>query len=272
MWETVADAVCRRGGKVVMKQRVTKLHLDRDRVTAVDAVDVETSQEATYRADYVFSSMPVKELIGALGKEIPGNVQEVAEGLMYRDFITVGLLVRRLKVREKDGGTDRPISDNWIYVQEPDVKLGRLQIFNNWSPYMVADPATTWLGLEYFCYESDELWNLPDSELIEMAKGELARIGILDVEEVLDATVLRMPKTYPAYFGSYNRFGEVQAFVDEISNLFLVGRNGMHKYNNQDHSVLTAMTAVDNIVAGRRDRSNIWDVNAEQEYHEDRKA
>jgi protoporphyrinogen oxidase len=180
----------------------------------------------------------------------------------------VGLLLKKLKVEERDGNGSRPITDNWIYIQEPDVKLGRLQIFNNWSPYMVADPATTWLGLEYFCYDSDDLWKLSDQAMIELAKGELAQIGIIGAADVLDGTVLRMPKTYPAYFGSYDRFGEIRAFVDRFPNLYLLGRNGMHKYNNQDHSMLTAMTAVDNLVAGRADKANIWDVNTEQDYHE----
>jgi protoporphyrinogen oxidase len=133
---------------------------------------------------------------------------------------------------------------------------------------MVADPATTWLGLEYFCYDSDDLWKLSDQAMIELAKGELAQIGIIGAADVLDGTVLRMPKTYPAYFGSYDRFGEIRAFVDRFPNLYLLGRNGMHKYNNQDHSMLTAMTAVDNLVAGRADKANIWDVNTEQDYHE----
>jgi protoporphyrinogen oxidase len=212
--------------------------------------------------------MPVTGLIQALATEIPGNVREVADGLVYRDFITVGLLLKGLKVREKDRHGVRPISDNWIYIQEPDVKLGRLQIFNNWSPYMVADPATTWLGLEYFCYESDDLWRLSDADMIDLARTELARIGIIDAGDVLDGTVLHMPKTYPAYFGTYERFGEIRAFLDRFANLFLIGRNGMHKYNNQDHSMLTAMTAVDNILAGKTDKADIWEVNTEQDYHE----
>lgn len=135
---------------------------------------------------------------------------------------------------------------------------------------MVADPATTWLGLEYFCYESDDLWNMPDHEMIALAKTELARIGIIEAGDVLDGTVLRMPKTYPAYFGTYGRFGEIRAFADQFPNLFLIGRNGMHKYNNQDHSMLTAMTAVDNIVAGKAEKTNIWEVNTEHDYHEAR--
>jgi protoporphyrinogen oxidase len=207
-----------------------------------------------------------------LDADVPGNVREVAEGLLYRDFITVGLLLKKLKVRETMQGETRPISDNWIYVQEPDVKLGRLQIFNNWSPYMVADPAATWVGLEYFCYERDELWKLPDADMLALATRELAQIGIIDPGDVLDGTVVHMPKTYPAYFGSYRRFSEIVSYIDRFANLFLVGRNGMHKYNNQDHSMLTAMTAVDNIIAGRTDKDNLWQVNTEAEYHEEKSS
>jgi protoporphyrinogen oxidase len=194
----------------------------------------------------------------------------VSDGLVYRDFITVGLLVDGLKINDSTPQGKKMISDNWIYIQEPDVLIGRLQVFNNWSPWMVSDPAKVWLGLEYFCNEGDSLWTLSDEAMIRLGREELAKIGIIDDAAVVDATVLRMEKTYPAYFGSYDRFSEVRAFVDGIENLFLVGRNGMHKYNNQDHSMLTAMIAVDNIAAGITDKSNLWEVNTEMEYHEDK--
>lgn len=268
MWEIVANEVKQRGGNVLLKQRVTRLHVDWNRVTAVDAVDMDSGRITTYTGDYFFSTMPVKDLIKAMDAEIPSNVKEVSSGLIYRDFITVGLLLKKLKVREKDRDGYRPIADNWIYIQEPDVQVGRLQIFNNWSPYMVADPAMTWMGLEYFCYDTDDLWRLPDEKLITLAKEELARIDIIEPDDVIDGTVIRTPKTYPAYFATYERFGEIRDFVDRFSNLFLIGRNGMHRYNNQDHSMLTAMIAVDNIVAGRTDSTNIWEVNTEEEYHE----
>jgi protoporphyrinogen oxidase len=269
MWETVAEEIVQRGGTILMNHQATQLHVQEGQICSVDAINLETNEIAVWPADYVFSTMPVKELIGAMDVPIPDAVRAIAEGLVYRDFITVGLLLKKLKVTEKGRQGIQPISDNWIYIQEPDVKLGRLQIFNNWSPHMVADPKTVWLGLEYFCNEGDGLWRLSDEEIIHLAKTELARIGIIEMDDVLDATVLRMPKTYPAYFGSYDRFGEIGDFVDQFSNLFLIGRNGMHKYNNQDHSMLTAMTAVDNLVAGRIDKANIWAVNTEMEYHEE---
>jgi protoporphyrinogen oxidase len=143
-----------------------------------------------------------------------------------------------------------------------------MQIFNNWSPHLVANPDHVWIGLEYFCYETDELWKQSDEQMIALAKAEIERIGIIDQNDVLDACVIRVPKTYPAYFGAYSRFEEIREYVDSFENLFLVGRNGMHKYNNQDHSMLTAMTAVDNILEGRHDKSNIWALNTEMEYHE----
>ena len=216
--------------------------------------------------DFFFSTMPVKDLIRGMGEAVPAEVRRIAEGLVYRDFITVGLLVKELRIKE---GDSKRISDNWIYVQEPDVKLGRIQIFNNWSPYMVEDQDKTCLGLEYFCTEGDELWRMSDEDFADFAIRELASIGFIDRESVLDHCVVRVQKTYPAYFGSYDQFSTVRRFLDGFENLFLIGRNGMHRYNNQDHSMLTAMTAVDNIVAGVTDKDNIWQVNTELGYHEE---
>jgi protoporphyrinogen oxidase len=211
----------------------------------------------------------MRDLVRALKVEVPEKVREVSEGLQYRDFITVGVLANKLDVTESDKTL---IRDTWIYIQEPDVLLGRLQIFNNWSPYMVADPTKVWIGLEYFCYETDPLWVMPDEELKRFAVGELEKIGILKTAEVLDAHVVRVPKTYPAYFGTYDRFDELRAWMDRFENLFLVGRNGMHKYNNQDHSMLTAMAVVDGIAAGHVDKDAVWGINSEQEYHEEKKS
>jgi protoporphyrinogen oxidase len=219
--------------------------------------------------DYFFSTQPVKELIANLEPYAPEEIKHVSDGLMYRDFVTVGVLLTRLDLPEGVGPTNL-VPDNWIYIQERSVKLGRLQIFNNWSPYLVADPNTVWLGMEYFCTEGDELWSKSDEEFFDFAIRELDSIGIIDLKDVLDGTVVRVKKTYPAYFGTYDRFDEIREFVDRYPNLFLLGRNGMHRYNNADHSMLTAMTAVDNIIAGREDKSNIWSVNTESEYHEEK--
>jgi protoporphyrinogen oxidase len=266
LWEYVAELVMNLGGEVRLGSRVDRLHVDGGRIASVETVHANGQRE-TIEADYIFSTMPVRELIRSLDAPVPDAIREVAEGLVYRDFITVGLLVDRLSVTEPDGS---PLKDTWIYVQEPDVLVGRLQIFNNWSPYMVADPSKIWIGLEYFCYESDELWKMADDAIAEFAIAEVEKIGILKSKDVLDAHVVRVPKTYPAYFGTYDRFDELVNYMDRFENLFLVGRNGMHKYNNQDHSMLTAMTAVDNILAGNLDKASLWKINTEQEYHEEK--
>jgi len=265
MWETVAEDVKRMGGEILVSHTVTGIIADGRRITAIEARDDATGEVVTLYGDYFFSTMPIRELMRALRPPPDAAVLEVSDGLVYRDFITVGLLLRTLKIRERD---HTPIKDNWIYIQEPDVLVGRVQIFNNWSPYMVAQSSNVWIGLEYFCNENDALWKMADGELIALAKEEMSRIGMIEAGEVLDATVLRMEKTYPAYFGSYDRFDEIRRFVDQVENLFLIGRNGMHRYNNQDHSMLTAMIAVDNILADRTDKSNIWEVNTEEDYHE----
>jgi protoporphyrinogen oxidase len=269
LWEHVADLVQQKGGEIHMGWRVDKLNFAEGeplRVTSIEAVN-QTGERQTFAGDYFFSTMPMRELIRAMNTPIPKNVLEVSDGLQYRDFITVGLLVDKLKVKEPDGGL---LKDTWIYIQEPDVLLGRLQIFNNWSPYLVEDATKVWIGLEYFCYETDDLWKMSDEAMKKFAIAEVARIGILDTVDVSDAHVARVPKTYPAYFGTYDRFDELKNFTNRIDNLFLVGRNGMHKYNNQDHSMLTAMHVVDGLAAGSVDKQALWEINTEQEYHEEK--
>ncbi|MBC7246530.1 MAG: NAD(P)/FAD-dependent oxidoreductase [Actinobacteria bacterium] len=272
LWEKVADLVEDMGGRVLMRHRVCGLVRDGGRIVEVVARDLESGEEKRFPADYVFSTMPLRDLVAAMGPDVPGEVREVASRLPYRDFVTVGVLLRKLKVKnESDVKTVNDIvPDNWIYVQERDVKLGRIQIFNNWSPYMVADPEKVWIGLEYFCNEGDGIWSMPDDMMAKFAVDELVKIGFIDGEDVLDHVVVRMPKCYPAYLGSYEKIGVVTRFLDGLENLFPIGRNGMHRYNNQDHSMLTAMMAVDNILEGRTDKSNIWSVNTEQEYHEEK--
>jgi protoporphyrinogen oxidase len=267
LWEHVADLVRQKGGEVRLGWRVTSLNVEGDRIISVEATDPDGISH-TFASDYVFSTMPVRELIHALRAPVPDEIRAVADGLLYRDFITVGLLVDRLSVTEPDGS---PLKDTWIYIQEPDVLVGRLQIFNNWSPFMVADPSKIWIGLEYFCYDTDPLWKMSDEEMARFAISEIEKIGILRASDVRDTHVVHVPKTYPAYFGTYNRFDEIVRHMDRYQNLFLVGRNGMHKYNNQDHSMLTAMTAVDQIVAGHIDKAALWQINTEQEYHEEKK-
>ncbi len=270
LWEYVAQEVVARGGEILTGWAVDRIVTANGRVMAIEAVN-EAGGRRRFEGDYFFSTMPIQELVRALDCDVPAHVREIGEGLQYRDFITVGLLLDKLKLGEDTPRGRKLIEDNWIYIQEPDVLVGRMQIFNNWSPYLVADPSKVWIGLEYFCYATGDLWNLADEKMIELAIGEMERIGIIDKADVRDATVIRVPKTYPAYFGVYARFDELRQWVDRFPNLFLVGRNGMHKYNNQDHSMLTAMTAVDNIVAGIEDKANLWAVNTEMEYHEGNK-
>ena len=268
MWEEVARRVTAEGGQVLTGWRVDRIEQrDHDTIVAIWATNVQTGEQRRFAGDYFFSTMPIRELIHGFEPAAPDNVRQVADGLIYRDFLTVGVLCNHLQVRDKTGGE---IKDNWIYIQEPDVLVGRLQIFNNWSPYMVSDPSKVWIGLEYFCYEGDSLWTKTDAELVELAKQELERLKFVKPADVLDATVIRMPKAYPAYFGSYGSFGTISSYTDGFENLFLIGRNGMHRYNNQDHSMLAAMTAVDNIIGGVRSRQNLWALNTEMDYHEEK--
>jgi protoporphyrinogen oxidase len=185
-------------------------------------------------------------------------------------MITVGLLLKKLKIKNETGirTINEIVPDTWIYIQERNVRVGRLQIFNNWSPYMVSDEKAVWIGAEYFCSQSDELWTKADDEIIRFAVEELAKINIIEKKDVLDGHVVRMPKAYPAYFGTYEQFDIIRDFVDKFENLFLIGRNGMHRYNNQDHSMLTAMAAVENIIKGIRFKNNIWAINTEEGYYE----
>jgi protoporphyrinogen oxidase len=266
LWEYAAELVKNGGGEIHLGIQIDRINVAGNKIVSVEGVN-EAREKVTYKGDYFFSTMPVRDLVRSLSAPVPAEVAEVSKDLMYRDFITIGLLARKLSVMEKDGS---PLKDNWIYIQEPDVTVGRLQIFNNWSPWLVNSPDKVWIGLEYFCNETDTLWKLSDEEMAKFAIEEISRIGILKAEDVEDWHVVHVPKTYPAYFGSYNRFNVIRKYLDGFENLFLVGRNGMHKYNNQDHSMLTAITAVENIINGVKTKDNIWAINTEIEYHEEK--
>ena len=215
--------------------------------------------------------MPIKDLVAGMQPPPPEDVGRIAAGLPYRDFITVGLLVSRMRAnrQSQSARSDHIPPDNWIYIQDRDVRIGSLQILNNWSPALVADEGKVWLGLEYFCQEGDDLWSMDDASMKAFAAGELEKIEMIDRADVLDGTVIRVPKTYPAYFGAYENFPKLRSWIDGIDNLFLVGRNGMHRYNNQDHSMLTAKLAVEAILAGKTDKTAIWAVNVDDDYHEE---
>lgn len=247
-------------GEINLRQRVVGIERAAGKIVSVDVLDEATCVVRHVRCDHLLSSVPVKDLVAML-KPDDISIARIAADLPYRSFITVGLLLRSMR------GQSAP-SDNWIYIQEPDVRIGRLQIFNNWSPALVAMPGTIWLGLEYFCDEGDDLWTMKDEQFLDFAIGEISKIGLIDRKEVIDGTVVRVPNAYPAYFGSYKQFGDLRGFLDKFSNLYPIGRNGMHRYNNQDHSMLSADAAIDAITHNGR-KEAIWNVNSEESYHEE---
>ena len=274
MWDRVGDLVKQKGGEILFENEVVGLERDGQKITGVVVRDKNLGEENTLSGDYIFSTMPVRTLFEGLTPKADNEADRVAKGLMYRDFMTVGLLCNKVKLggQVTGGQLRQKLPDNWIYIQEPGVMVGRLQIFNNWSPFMVQDPEKVWIGLEYFLNDTDKLWNMNDEQIIEFAKQEMEKINILEKGVVEDAVVIRTPKAYPAYFGTYDEFDKVKDYTTQFENLYLLGRNGMHRYNNQDHSMLTAMTAVDNIVAGIHEKESVWQVNTEQEYHEQKEA
>ena len=250
MWEKTQKLVEGMGSRVLMEQPVNRVRWSEGRVDAVEAGG------QTYEAEHFISSVAIRDLIESFEPPPPQNVTAAAQRLQYRDFLTVALMVR----------AESLFPDNWIYIHEPGVKLGRLQNFKNWSPEMVPDPAMTGLGLEYFCSEGDELWSLPDEELVELGKREIVQLGFTQAGDITDGTVVRVKKAYPVYDRDYApALEEIREFLATLPNLQLVGRNGMHRYNNQDHSMLTAMLAARNILGAKHD---LWQVNVDEEYHE----
>ena len=259
MWETVAEIVKLRGSEIRFDAGVEKILWTEGRVTGLE-IGRNGKREVVNGTDFI-STMPIRELIAKLEPAAPAHVVKAANSLSYRDFLTVALVVRKSDL----------FPDNWIYIHDPDVKVGRIQNFKNWSPHMVPDESKTCLGLEYFCFEGDGLWTMKDADLIELGKRELESLGLVKASDIEDGSVVRMPKAYPVYDGVYaEALRIVREFLGgSLGNLQLVGRNGMHKYNNQDHSMLTAMLAVKNIMGANYD---LWKVNAEQEYHEEVKS
>ncbi|MBS1169655.1 MAG: amine oxidase [Burkholderiaceae bacterium] len=272
MWEEVAQQVTKLGGEIRFQHKAHGVRIENGQIKSIRVLDTTNGSESEIPCEIAFSTMPVRDLVQAIGNVAPEDVRAIANDLPYRDFITVGLLVSKMKknAQSQSIASNNMPPDNWIYIQESDVKVGRLQIFNNWSPWMVHDPQKVWMGLEYFCNEGDTLWNLSDDEMKRLGTSEMAQIGMIDPQDIEDSIVIRVPKAYPAYFGAYSQFETVRKYLNSISNLYLIGRNGMHRYNNQDHSMLTAKVAVDNIVGGVTDKSNIWAVNIDDEYHEEK--
>lgn len=264
-WETLAAWLRNEGVEIRMNACVTGITTDRGKVSAV-----VLSDGTRLPCDAVFSSMPVKDLVAACGT-VPDDVARIASGLPYRDFITVGLLVDKLAIRNttKLRTIHNIVPDTWIYVQERDVRMGRIQIFNNWSPYMVDDVTKhVWIGLEYFCSEGDALWSMSETAFVDFAVKELRQIGVLDENEPVHRSVrIKVKKAYPAYFGTYAEFDRVREWLDGFQNLYCIGRNGQHRYNNMDHSMMCGIEAV-RALLGETDKSSVWAVNTEKDYHE----
>ncbi|MEQ1758415.1 MAG: NAD(P)/FAD-dependent oxidoreductase [Vicinamibacterales bacterium] len=258
MWETCHDRVVSQGHQVLMKHCVDQLVVDQGQVVGVRARTAGGAR--TFEADHVISTLPVRSLVRALSPEPPSEVRAAAEGLRYRDFLVVALILNK----------DHLFPDNWIYIHTPGVQVGRIQNFNNWSAAMVPTPDTTCLGMEYFCFKGDGLWESPDADLIAQASAELEQLGLARREDVVDGTVIRMPKAYPIYDATYREHLDVvRTHVGGLGNLQLVGRNGMHKYNNQDHSMLAAILAVENMQGATHD---LWNINTDLDYHEEQQT
>ena len=269
LYEVMAKEIKKMGGVIKTNSKVIKINKNNNRISQV--VYCENENEYKEDVDILISSMPIKDLLIAMEK-VPKNILKVSNNLPYRDFITVGILVNKLSLENETSikTFNNNIPDCWLYVQDSHVKLGRIQIFNNWSPYMVKDiHNTVWLGLEYFCNENDDFWNLSDEDIKIQAINELKKIKIID-SNIIDSCVIRVKKAYPAYFDSYKDIDVVRNFLNDVDNLYCIGRNGQHRYNNMDHSMITAIKAVDVIVNNKKDKSSIWSVNVDRDYHEKR--
>jgi protoporphyrinogen oxidase len=253
LWDRVGALIEASGGKIIKDSQVTN-------ITQKDNKYEVKSNEEIFEADILISSMPLIDLYKAFDFTIAQqNLKDIAYNLIYRDFITVGLLVDKFKIED--------VSDNWIYIQENDVKLGRVQFFNNWSPYLVKDKDFKWVGLEYFCQEGDDMWSMEKDDFINFAINEFSKLGFVSKDDVKDSVVIHVKKAYPSYFGSYDQIETLIAHLKTLNNIYCIGRNGQHRYNNMDHSMMTAFTAVD-IILGNKTQEDLWDINTEKEYHE----
>lgn len=273
LWEVTADEVKKLGGKIIMNACVKELHKNDDnKLTGVSYT--KDGQLVQLDGDFIISSMPVKDLVAGMN-DVPAEPARIAAGLPYRDYMTLGVLVPKLKLKNKT--TMRTVGnivpDCWVYVQDRRVKMGRFQIYNNWSPYMVKDlKNTVWVGLEYFVNEGDEFWNMTEEQFSDFCVKEMVKLGLIDsASEVIDTHMEKVKKAYPAYFDTYEEMDKLVDYLSTIDNLYCVGRNGQHRYNNIDHSMVTSFEAVKNIREGVTDKKNIWSVNTEKEYHEEKK-
>ena len=274
LWELTADEVIKKGGKIIKNAKVVKIHKD-DNNVLTGVTYLQDSKEVELNGDYVISSMPVKDLVEGMNN-VPKKYLQIASGLPYRDYMTVGVLIDHLNLKNetKIKTIGNIVPDDWVYVHDKKVKMGRFQIYNNWSPYLVKDiDNTVWMGLEYFCNEGDDMWSMTDDEFAKMGISEMVAMNLIDSKDnVKDYHVERVKKAYPAYFDTYDHMEDLKNYLNEIPNLYCVGRNGQHRYNNLDHSMCTSFEAVKNIINNIDDKSNVWNVNTEKEYHETKNA
>ena len=269
LYEVLAEKVKKMGGEILLNCKVVKLKKEKNKVTSVTYI--MNNKKVKMACDKLVSSMPMKDLIDSMN-QVPNEIKNISSHLPYRDFITIGVLIPKLNLKNETGikTIHNNIPDNWIYIQDTTVKLGRVQLFNNWSPYMVKDPINTmWIGLEYFCSEGDKFWNSDDTKLVQVAKSELKKMGFFD-GKILDSKVIRVKKAYPAYFDTYDRIGELREYINNIDNLYCIGRNGTHSYNNMDHSILSGMICANLICNDSHDLEKLWNVNVDKNYHEEK--
>lgn len=271
LWELTASDFEKMGGTIIKNAKV--VNVIKDNGTLSGLVYEKGGERITVNGDYIISSMPMKDLVVGMN-DVPQKLVEIAEGLPYRDYMTVGVLIPHLNLKNatKIKTIGNIVPDNWVYVHDRNVKMGRFQIYNNWSPYMVKDiEHSVWIGLEYFCNEGDAMWSMSDNAFAQMAIKEMVKMKLISHEsDVLDFHVERVKKAYPAYFDTYDQIDELRDYLNTIPNLFCVGRNGQHRYNNIDHSMCTSFETVKNIITGTTTKDNIWNVNTEKEYHEEK--
>ena len=274
LWDVTADEITKLGGTIIKNAKVTRLHKNENNVIT-SLTYVKDGEEHVMEGDYIISSMPVKDLVAGMN-DVPADPARIAAGLPYRDYMTLGVLVPKINLKNKTNlkTVGNIVPDCWVYVQDRTVKLGRFQIYNNWSPYMIKDlEHTVWIGLEYFVNEGDDFWNMTEAEFSKIGIEEMIKMGLIDnAGQVLDTHMEKVKKAYPAYFDTYDEIDTLVDYLKTIDNLYCVGRNGQHRYNNIDHSMVTSFETVKNILSGQKDKSNIWNVNTEQEYHEEKKG
>ena len=273
LWEVTGEEIKKLGGRILMESRVVGIRKNAENhITHV--IYEQAGKQVELSCDCCFSSIPIKDLVGGMN-DVPEDPARIAAGLPYRDYMTVGVLVPKINLKNTTGmkTISNIVPDNWVYVHDRSVEMGRFQIYNNWSPYLIKDiEHTVWLGLEYFCNEGDRLWNMDDESFAKLGIREMVTLGLIDKPgDVLDHHVERVKKAYPAYFDTYDEIDKLIAYLNSIDNLYCIGRNGQHRYNNIDHSMCTSFEAVKTLLSGSRDRSSIWSVNTEKEYHEEGK-